>query len=150
MQRIRYAYETCPDFIRSSAPTYNKGNLDFGNGSRIISATTTETTGRGLSISLLYLDEFAFVRNTIAKEFWTSISPTLSTGGKAIITSTPNSDDDQFWQIWLDANKTDDEFGNPNASGLGKNGFKAYSAIWSAHPDKNLAENICASRILQI
>ena len=57
-------------------------------------------------------DELAFVRQTIAKEFWTSISPTLSTGGKAIITSTPNSDEDQFWEMWTDANKCIDEFGN--------------------------------------
>jgi hypothetical protein len=67
-----------------------------------------------MSITLLYCDEFAFVRPTIAKEFWTSISPTLSTGGKAIITSTPNSDEDQFATIWKQANKTLDEFGNPS------------------------------------
>lgn len=54
MQRIRYAYELCPDFIRAGAVTYNKGSIDFDTGSRIISATTTENTGRGLSISLLY------------------------------------------------------------------------------------------------
>jgi hypothetical protein len=64
-----------------------------------------------MSITLLYLDEFAFVRPTIAKEFWTSITPTLSTGGKAIITSTPNSDEDQFAYIWKGANKIEDEFG---------------------------------------
>ena len=96
MQRIRYAYELCPDFIRAGVVSYNKGSIDFENGSRIVSQTTTETTGRGMSITLLYCDEFAFVRPTIAREFWTSISPTLSTGGQAIITSTPNSDEDQF------------------------------------------------------
>jgi hypothetical protein len=74
MQRIRYAYELCPDHIRAGVTSYNKGNLDFENGSRIVSTTTTENTGRGMSISLLYCDEFAFVRPGIAKEFWTSIS----------------------------------------------------------------------------
>lgn len=54
MSRIRYAYELCPDFIRAGVPTYNKGNIDFDNGSRIISTATTENTGRGMSISLLY------------------------------------------------------------------------------------------------
>jgi hypothetical protein len=92
MQRVRYAYELCPDWIRAGVTSYNKGSIDFENGSRIVSQTTTETTGRGMSITLLYCDEFAFVRPTIAKEFWTSISPTLSTGVKAIINSTPNSD----------------------------------------------------------
>jgi hypothetical protein len=54
MQRIRYGYELCPDFIRAGVVSYNKGSVDFDNGSRIVSTTTTETTGRGLSISLLY------------------------------------------------------------------------------------------------
>lgn len=135
MQRVRYAYENCPHHIKAGVVTYNKGSIDFDNGSRIISATTTENTGRGLSISLLYLDEFAFVRPTIAQEFWTSITPTLSTGGKAIITSTPNSDEDQFALIWKMANKTEDEFGNQTEVGV--NGFKAYRAFWNEHPERD-------------
>ena len=64
MQRIRYAYESCPDFIRAGATSYNKGSLEFDNGSRIVSTTTTENTGRGMSITLLYcLDgETSFVK----------------------------------------------------------------------------------------
>ena len=135
MQRIRYAYELCPDYIRAGVTSYNKGNLDFENGSRIVSTTTTENTGRGMSISLLYADEFAFVRPGIAKEFWTSISPTLATGGKAIITSTPNSDEDQFALLWKGANKCEDEFGTP--TDLGINGFKAYRSYWNEHPDRD-------------
>jgi len=135
MQRIRFAYENCPDHIRCGVVNYNQFNIDFENGSRIDSATTTENTGRGMSLSLLYLDEFAFVRPTIAKEFWTSISATLATGGKCIITSTPNSDEDQFAELWFDANKTEDEYGNQTH--LGINGFKAYKAIWSQHPDRD-------------
>jgi hypothetical protein len=135
MQRIRYAYENCPDHIKAGVTTYNKGSLDFENGSRIVSATTTENTGRGMSITLLYLDEFAFVRPSIAKEFWTAITPTLSTGGKAIITSTPNSDEDQFAFIWKGANKTEDEFGNTTEVGV--NGFRAYRAHWSEQPGRD-------------
>ena len=135
MQRVRYAYELCPDFIRAGVTSYNKGSIDFENGSRIVSQTTTETTGRGMSITLLYCDEFAFVRPTIAKEFWTSISPTLSTGGKAIITSTPNSDEDQCAFIWKQANKCVDSFGNPTNVGI--NGFKAYQSAWHEHPDRD-------------
>lgn len=135
MQRIRYAYELCPDHIRAGVTSYNKGSIEFDNGSRIVAQATTENTGRGMSITLLYADEFAFVRPTIAKEFWTSISPTLATGGKAIITSTPNSDEDQFALIWKQANKTEDEFGNETA--LGINGFRAYRAHWSEHPDRD-------------
>jgi hypothetical protein len=135
MQRIRYAYELCPDHIRAGVTSYNKGNLDFENGSRIVSTTTTENTGRGMSITLLYCDEFAFVRPTIAREFWTSISPTLATGGKAIITSTPNSDEDQFALLWKGANRCEDEYGNPTE--LGFNGFRAYRSYWNEHPDRD-------------
>ena len=144
MQRVRYAYENCPDYIKAGATTYNKGNLDFENGSRIVSATTTENTGRGMSITLLYLDEFAFVRPSIAREFWTAITPTLSTGGKAIITSTPNSDEDQFAFIWKGANKTEDDFGN--TTDLGINGFKAYRSSWDEQPgrDQKWADEIKA------
>lgn len=137
MQRVRYAYENCPNHIRAGVVEYNKGSLTFDNGSRIVASTTTETTGRGMSISLVYLDEFAFVRPTIAKEFWTSLSPTLATGGKAIVTSTPNSDDDTFATIWRGALNTFDEFGNENPDGIGQNGFKGYLAIWDQHPDRD-------------
>jgi len=135
MARIRYAYELCPDHIRAGATSYNKQSLEFENGSRIVAQTTTETTGRGMSLSLLYADEFAFVPPNIASEFWTSISPTLSTGGKAIITSTPNSDEDQFSQIWKEANNKFDEYGNEQE--LGRNGFYPFRAYWHEHPDRD-------------
>ena len=135
MQRLRYAYELCPDHIRCGVTSYNKQSIEFDNGSRIMAQTTTETTGRGMSVSLLYCDEFAFVEPNIASEFWTSIAPTLSTGGKAIITSTPNSDEDQFALIWKEANKMFDDYGNETE--LGKNGFFPYMAIWNEHPDRD-------------
>ena len=135
MQRIRYAYEDCPDHIRAGVTNYNKGSIEFENGSRIVSATTTGNTGRGMSISLLYCDEFAFVQPNIADEFWTSISPTLATGGRAIITSTPNSDEDTFANIWKEAEKKFDEHGN--ATVLGVNGFFSFTCHWSEHPDRD-------------
>lgn len=135
MQRIRYVYEMCPDFIRAGATSYNKGSVEFENGSRIVSQTTTGNTGRGMAISLLYCDEFAFVPPNIAEEFWTSISPTLATGGRAIITSTPNSDEDTFASIWKDADKKFDDHGNE--SELGVNGFHNFTAHWSEHPDRD-------------
>jgi len=139
MQRIRFSYESCPDHIRAGVVEYNKSSITFDNGSRIVSSTTTETTGRGMSLTLVYLDEFAFVRNTIAKEFWTSLSPTLATGGKCIVTSTPNSDDDTFATIWANSLNTFDEYGNETPDGTGKNGFKGYKAKWDQHPDRDSA-----------
>lgn len=135
MQKIRYAYEELPDHIRAGVAEYNKQSLTFDNGSRILSQATTVNTGRGLALSLVYLDEFAFVPPQIAKEFWTSLSPTLSTGGKCIITSTPNVDDDQFAQIWFESQRTIDEFGNH--ADVGTNGFKGYHATWESHPDRD-------------
>ena len=135
MARIRYVYELCPDHIRAGVTSYNKGSIEFENGSRIISQTTTGTTGRGLSISLLYCDEFAFVQPNIAEEFWTSISPTLATGGRAIITSTPNSDEDTFATIWKQAEQKFDEYGNESDTGI--NGFHAFRAHWNEHPDRD-------------
>ena len=135
MQRLRYIYETLPDFVRAGCTSYNKGSIEFDNGSRIVSQATTETTGRGMSLTLIYLDEFAYVQPRIAEEFWTALSPTLSTGGKCIITSTPNQDNDQFAQIWKAAIDNTDDFGNEQE--VGKNGFRGFTCHWSEHPDRN-------------
>ena len=135
MQRIRYVYELCPDHIRAGVTNYNKGSIEFENGSRIVSATTTGNTGRGMSISLLYCDEFAFVQPNVATDFWTSISPTLATGGRAIITSTPNSDEDTFATIWKQAEDKFDEHGNEQE--VGANGFHSFRSYWNEHPDRN-------------
>ena len=139
MQRIRYGYELCPDHIRSGVTNYNKGSMEFDNGSRIVSATTTGNTGRGMSISLLYCDEFAFVQPNIAEEFWTSISPTLATGGRAIITSTPNSDEDTFATIWKESQDKFDDYGNEKEDSTGRNGFHGFRAEWYDHPDRDEA-----------
>lgn len=135
MQRIRYAYESCPDHIRAGVRSYNKKSIEFDNGSRIIAQATTANTGRGLSISMLYLDELGFVEANIAKEMWTSISPTLATGGKCIITSTPNVEDDQFAELWFGAIDNIDETGVEKD--IGKNGFKPYFADWRVHPERD-------------
>lgn len=135
MQRLRYVYEMCPDHIRAGVTSYNKQSIEFENGSRIVAQTTTDNTGRGMSISLLYCDEFSYVQPTIAEDFWTSISPTLATGGRAIITSTPNSDEDTFATLWKQAEQTFDENGNEQDVGI--NGFHAFKVTWDEHPDRD-------------
>jgi hypothetical protein len=135
MHRVRYAYESVPDHIRAGAKGYAKRSIDFDNGSRIMATTTTENTGRGLSISLIYLDELSAVSPGISRELWASLSPTLSTGGKCIITSTPNTDEDQFAEIWFGAEKNIDS--NGNEMEVGVNGFRSYKAIWDKHPDRD-------------
>jgi hypothetical protein len=138
MNRYRFGYENLPDFIRAGVYSYNRNTIEYDNGARIQAVTTTENTGRGKSLSLIYCDEFAFVQPPEkAKEFWTALSPTLSTGGKCIITSTPNSDEDQFALIWTEAQKRFDEFGIEQP--LGANGFHSFFAQWSEHPDRDEA-----------
>jgi len=147
MNRFRYGYESLPDFIRAGVYTYNRNSVEFDNGSRVEATTTTENTGRGKSLSLIYCDEFAFVQPPEkAKEFWTALSPTLSTGGKCIVTSTPNSDEDQFALIWTEANKKFDEYGNDRE--VGTNGFYPYFAHWKRHPDRD--EEWAAEEIAKI
>ena len=138
MFRVRYIYEECPMFIKAAASEYNKLSITFENKSRIKCTTTTLRSGRGMSISIAYLDEFAFVAPNIAKPFWSSLRPTLAAGGKCIITSTPNQDDDQFAQIWNQANNLVDPDGMLREEGsVGSNGFKAIKVIWDRHPDRD-------------
>lgn len=113
IKRIQYTYECLPHWMKPGVVDggWNKHELGFDNDSRILSQATSANTGRGLSITLLFLDEFAFVRPSIQEEFWTSILPTLSTGGACIITSTPNGSTDKFSAIWRAAvlsSSTDD------------------------------------------
>ena len=56
MQRVHYAYESIPDHIRSGVLAYNKKSIEFDNNSRIVAQTTTGKTGRGMSLTLIYLD----------------------------------------------------------------------------------------------
>jgi len=139
MDRVKFSYEELPDWLRAGVATYNVQDIKFDNGSRIKATTTTPDSGRGMSISLLYLDEFAFVKPRIAEEFWTAMAPTLATGGKCIITSTPNSDEDKFAEIWFGANKTIDEYGNDTPDGLGINGFRGFTAHYSEVPGRDEA-----------
>ena len=136
MSRIRYSYEECPDFIRDGVIDYNKMEIKFENKSRIVSRATTPSAARGLTVDLLYLDEFAFVLPNIQKEFWSAVSPTLAASkGTCIITSTPNTENDKFASIWFDSQKIVDDFTNPN--GLGINGFKGQRVSWERHPARD-------------
>ena len=137
MMRIKYAYEELPNFLRAGVVSYNVQSVVFDNGSRIMATTTTPDSGRGMSISLLYLDEFAFVPTNTAAAFWTAMAPTLATGGKCIITSTPKSDEDQFAQLWFGATNTLDDNGNEIPGGIGRNGFKSFSAHYSGVPGRD-------------
>ena len=100
LARITIMLENIPFFLQPGCKALNKSNIDFSNNSRIIAAATTGSSIRGLSINLLYLDEFAFVER--AAEFYTSTYPVVSSGGdtKIIVTSTANGIGNTFHKIW--------------------------------------------------
>lgn len=129
MDRIRYGYEELPMWLKPGCFYNNRHEIVFDNDSSIKSSATTGGTGRGRSVSLLMLDELAFVKRDIQMEMWTSLAPTLSTGGQCIISSTPNGDQDLYAQLWREANT---HKGHPGA-----NGFFAVPVAWDEHPDRN-------------
>lgn len=128
--RVRFAYEELPSWIKCGLKYYNRHNIEFDNGSRIISEATTEKTGRGLAITKIYLDELAFISPRIQKELWNSLTPTLSTGGSAIISSTPNGDTELFASLWRGASSAGD--GKP-----GVNGYAPFRVFWQEHPERS-------------
>lgn len=135
MQRVRFMYESLSDYIRAGIVSYNRGSIEFDQGSRIISTATTETTGRGMSITLLYVDEMSYIRNNVVESFWGSLGPTIAEGGRVIITSTPDQEHHLFARLVKDADRTIDEFGNQ--TDVGVNGFKYFTALWNEHPDRD-------------
>ena len=108
--RISLMLENLPFFLQPGCKALNKGSIEFSNNSRIVAAATSGSSIRGMSVSLLYLDEFAFVEN--AAEFYTSTYPVISSGTntKIIITSTANGIGNVFHKIWEGAAQGVNEF----------------------------------------
>ena len=108
--RITLMLENIPFFLQPGCKALNKGSLEFSNNSRILAAATSGSSIRGMSVNLLYLDEFAFVER--ASEFYTSTYPVVSAGKntKIIITSTANGIGNMFYNIWQGAEQGVNEF----------------------------------------
>lgn len=110
--KIQFAYEELPDWLKPSIDdsNWNKHSAAWTTKSRIVATTTSKDSGRGMAISLLYCDEFAFIAPHVAQQFWDSILPTISQGGRVIVSSTPNGDVGKFAEIWRGANAGLNEF----------------------------------------
>jgi hypothetical protein len=108
--RITLALENLPFFLQPGCKELNKGNITFGNNAKIVAAATSGSSIRGLSIDLLFLDEFAFVERDA--EFYTSTYPVISAGAetKVIITSTANGVGNMFYKLWEGSQKKINEF----------------------------------------
>ena len=108
--RVTLMLENLPFFLQPGCKALNKGSIEFSNNSRIVAAATSGSSIRGMSVNLLYLDEFAFVER--ASEFYTSTYPVVSSGKdtKVIITSTANGIGNVFHKIWEGAIQKTNEF----------------------------------------
>lgn len=125
LSRVQLAYEHLPAFLKKGVITWNKGSIELDGNIKVVAASTAATSIRGLSISLLMLDEFAHVGANVAEDFWTSTFPTLSSGttSKVIITSTPYGYN-LFYKIWNEAKQ-------------GLNGFNPVEVHWSEIPGRD-------------
>ena len=110
LARITLMLENLPFFLQPGCKALNKGSIEFSNNSRIIASATSGSSIRGMSVNLLFLDEFAFVER--ANEFYTSTYPVISAGKdtKVIITSTANGIGNTFHKIWEGAVQKVNEF----------------------------------------
>ena len=108
--RLQLAYEHLPKWMQQGVLNWNKGSLELENGSRIVAASTSSSAVRGSTFNIIFLDEFAYVPNNIAEEFFSSVYPTISSGqsSKVMIVSTPHGMN-MFYKMWMDAvNKKND------------------------------------------
>ena len=110
LARVTLMLENLPFWMQPGCKSLNKGSIEFSNNSRIIAAATSGSSIRGMSVNLLYLDEFAFVER--AAEFYTSTYPVISSGKntKVIITSTANGLGNMFHKLWEGAVQSTNQF----------------------------------------
>lgn len=125
LAKYQLAYENLPMWLQQGIITWNKGNVELENGSKIIAASTSSSAVRGGAFNVVFLDEFAFVPANIANEFFNSVYPVISSGisTKIIIVSTPNGMN-LFYKLWMDAIAK-------------KNGYKTFSIHWSMVPGRD-------------
>jgi len=111
LARITLALENLPFFLQPGCKALNKGSIEFSNNSKIIASATSGSSIRGLSINLLFLDEFAFVENDA--QFYTSTYPVVSAGKdtQIIICSTANGVGNVYHKLWEGASTGTNDFG---------------------------------------
>ena len=125
--RLQIAYENLPKWMQQGIIAWNKGSMELENKSKIIAASTSASAVRGMSFNIIFLDEFAFIPNHIADDFFSSVYPTISSGKstKVIIVSTPRGMN-HFYRLWHDAE-------------LGRNEYVTTDVHWSEVPGRDEA-----------
>lgn len=122
LKKVRYIYSYLPDFLKAELIDDNMSKMSFVTGSEIESVPTSEEAGRSESLSLLIIDEAAFVR--WIEDIWQASFPTLSTGGSAILLSTPNGMDNFYYDLWTKSIE-------------GKSLFNPIRIHWWYHPERD-------------
>lgn len=117
LERVVSMYDDLPKWLKPAEVERNKHVLKLSTGSKIKSQPAG--AGRGESVSLLIVDEAAFVDDM--REFWMAIYPTISTGGAACIISTVNGMSNLYYELYRDAT-------------AGKNKFHIVDIKWQEHP----------------
>ena len=104
LSRMQLAYENLPFWLQQGVGVWNKGSFELENGSKIVSSATSSSAIRGSSFNLVFLDEFAFVENNLAEDFFRSVFPTISSGQntKLMIVSTPYGMN-HYYKMWKEA-----------------------------------------------
>ena len=125
LQRLQLSYENLPKWMQQGINQWNRGSLELENGSKIMAASTSASAVRGMSFNVIFLDEFAFIPNHIADQFFSSVYPTISSGKstKVIIISTPHGMN-MFYKLWHDAER-------------GKNEYVTTEVHWSEVPGRD-------------
>jgi hypothetical protein len=120
--KVRVMYSNLPSWLNTKVTEDNKLSLVFENGSQIKAVAATAEAGRSEALSLLILDEAAFIEKI--GTIWAAAQQTLATGGSCIALSTPNGVGNWFHKMWVDS--LDD-----------KNGFNFIELPWTVHPDRD-------------
>ena len=125
--RLQLAYENLPKWMQQGIIAWNKGSLELENGSKISANSTSSSAVRGGSYNVIFLDEFAFIPNHIADDFFASVYPTISSGQstKVLIVSTPRGMN-HFYRMWHDSER-------------GKNEYVPTEVHWSEVPGRDEA-----------
>jgi hypothetical protein len=113
LSRFQIMYEHLPVWLQQGVTTWNKGDIELENGSKVFTAATSSSAIRGRSVNMLYVDEAAIIPNNVAEDFFTSVYPTISAGEttKILLSSTPLGYN-HFWKFWNDAEEDRNGFVN--------------------------------------
>jgi len=125
LYKIKIMFENLPSWLKPGVEEWNKGSVEFENGSRIVTAATSSSSIRGMALNIILLDEFAFISSGVFEDFIQSVYPTVSSSKKSkiIMISTPWGLN-HFYKFWTEAVK-------------GRNGYSFFEINWNDLPGRN-------------